>query len=156
MHESDLELRIKRLEDIENIKKLKAIYCAYADDNYDADGIAGLFTEDGVWDGGIRGKYEGRESIRSFFMKGKDRVTFAVHNVINPVIEIEDSAATAQWNLFQPCTVEGKACWVSGVYNDYCVKIDAQWVFKRMEVRFNFWTSFEKGWVEEPFIVSGQ
>ena len=64
MSMEDLERRIKALEDIEEIKKLKARYCAYCDDSYDADGIAALFTEDAVWDGGIRGRAEGRQDIR--------------------------------------------------------------------------------------------
>ena len=41
----DIERRLKVIEDIEEIKRLKARYCAYCDDNYDADGIASLFIE---------------------------------------------------------------------------------------------------------------
>ncbi|MCI0787275.1 MAG: nuclear transport factor 2 family protein, partial [Chloroflexi bacterium] len=64
----DIERRLKALEDVEEIKHLKARYCGYCDDNYDADAIAGLFTEDAVWDGGIRGRADGREEIRRFFV----------------------------------------------------------------------------------------
>ena len=60
----NLEKRIKVLEDIEDIKRLKRRYCLYCDDSYDADALADLFTEDAVWDGGIRGKSEGREEDR--------------------------------------------------------------------------------------------
>ena len=52
MTAANLEARIRRLEDIEALKQLKARYCDRCDDNYDADGIAQLFTEDAVWDGG--------------------------------------------------------------------------------------------------------
>ena len=68
----DLERRIGILEDIEDIKRLKRRYCAYCDDNYDADALADLFVEDAVWDGGIRGKSVGKEEIRSFFQKAPD------------------------------------------------------------------------------------
>jgi uncharacterized protein (TIGR02246 family) len=81
MASGDLERRIQRLEDIEAIKKLKAQYCAYCDDNYNAEGIASLFTEDGVWDGEPRGVNNGREAIRQFFSRGHQRVPFAVHMV---------------------------------------------------------------------------
>lgn len=64
-----LERRIRVLEDIEAIKKLKARYAYYCDDNYDADGIANLFVEDGIWDGGDFGRYQGREEIRKFFLE---------------------------------------------------------------------------------------
>ena len=49
-----LAQRLQVLEDIEAIKRLKARYCAFCDDGYNPDGIAGLFVEDGVWDGGRR------------------------------------------------------------------------------------------------------
>jgi len=65
MNVEDLARRLQVLEDIEAIKKLKVRYCAYCDNNYDADGIAALFTEDAVWDGGSLGKCEGREAIRT-------------------------------------------------------------------------------------------
>ena len=51
----DIDRRLRAIEDIEEIKRLKARYCSYCDDNYDADSIANLFTEDAIWDGGIRG-----------------------------------------------------------------------------------------------------
>ena len=41
-----IEARLRRLEDIEAIKRLKARYCAACDDGYDPDRLAALFTED--------------------------------------------------------------------------------------------------------------
>jgi hypothetical protein len=38
-----------QLEDIEEIKILKARYGYYCDDSYDPNGISSLFVEDGVW-----------------------------------------------------------------------------------------------------------
>ena len=150
MTDHDLAAKIQRLEDIEAIRNLKAKYCAFCDDGYDADGIASLFVEDGIWDGGIRGKYEGREAIRSFFT-GNSRVTFAVHNVLNPIIDVDTDTAHASWYLFQPCTEAGQAYWVSGVYQDDYVKVNGQWFFKNLQVTFNFWTPFEQGWAKQPF-----
>ena len=96
MNLEDLERRLRVLEDIEAIKKLKARYCAYCDNNYDADGIAALFTEDAVWDGGNFGRYEGREAIRTFF-RGAPRIfPFAIHQVMNPIIEVEGEQAKGQ------------------------------------------------------------
>ena len=65
----DIDRRLRAIEDIEEIKRLKARYCSYCDDNYDADSIASLFTEDAIWDGGIRGTAEGRDEIRNFFIR---------------------------------------------------------------------------------------
>jgi Fe-S-cluster-containing dehydrogenase component len=51
----ELEKRLQALEEIEAIKRLKARYCAMCDAGYDSNGLAGLFTEDAVWDGGSFG-----------------------------------------------------------------------------------------------------
>ena len=45
-----IERRLQVLEDAEAIRNLKARYAALCDNQYDADGIAGLFTEDAVWE----------------------------------------------------------------------------------------------------------
>ena len=100
----DLERRVGTLEDIEAIRRLKARYCYYRDDNHDADNILELFVEDAVWDGGMRGGAEGREAIRDFFVKASQRLPFTVHMVLNPAIEVDGDAARGSWYMFMACT----------------------------------------------------
>ena len=99
-----LERRIRRLEDLEEIKQLKARYAAYCDANYDADALAALFTADAVWDGGMLGRSEGREAIRQFFRGSSQRISFAIHNILSPIIDITGETATGTWYLLQTCT----------------------------------------------------
>ncbi len=153
MNLEDLERRLRVLEDIEAIKKLKARYCAYCDNNYDADGIAALFTEDAVWDGGNFGRYEGREAIRTFF-RGAPRIfPFAIHQVMNPIIEVEGEQAKGQWYLFQPATLaEGnQAVWLAARYEEEYVKVESEWKFKRLKVFPSFLTPYDQGWVKKRF-----
>src|SRR5215471_6810339 len=89
-----LERRIRRLEDLEEIKQLKARYAAYCDANYDADALAALFTADAVWDGGLLGRSAGREAIRQFFRGSSQRISFAVHNILSPIIDITGDTTT--------------------------------------------------------------
>ena len=64
---ASIEQRLRRLEDEAAIKVLKARYCEFCDNDYDPDGIASLFIETGVWDGGFMGRFEGaRRSERIF------------------------------------------------------------------------------------------
>ena len=119
MSTDSLAQRIQTLESIEAIKKLKAHYCALCDNHYDADGLATLFTEDAVWDGGGFGRHEGREAIRKFFESAPEIFPFAIHNVMNPIIEISEdnaNAATRQWYIFQACTLakRDQAMWLAG------------------------------------------
>src|SRR5690242_21623549 len=54
-----IERRLQVLEDAEAIRNLKARYAALCDNQYDADGIASLFTEDAVWESPALGRFEG-------------------------------------------------------------------------------------------------
>jgi hypothetical protein len=45
-----MERRLQALEDAEAIRNLRARYAALCDNQYDADGIAMLFTEDALWE----------------------------------------------------------------------------------------------------------
>jgi hypothetical protein len=82
------------LEDIESIKALKARYGYHCDDSYDPDGISSLFIEDGVWDGGQFGRHEGRQAIHAFLPDlARDRIGFAMHLFMNPLIEVSGDTA---------------------------------------------------------------
>ena len=154
MNLEDLEQRIRVLEDIEAIKKLKARYCAYCDHDYDADGIASLFTADAVWDGGNFGRHEGQGAIRTFF-RGASRIfPFAIHQVMNPIIEVEGDKANGSWYLFQPCTLaEGnQAVWLAARYEEEYVRVGGEWKFKQLKVFPSFFTPYEQGWVKKRFM----
>ena len=150
----DLERRVRVLEDIEEIKRLKARYCAYCDDSYDADAIASLFTEDAVWDGGALGKNVGREEIRSFFQGASVRRPFAIHMVMNPIIEVDGDTARGSWNLFQPNTIAdgNRAVWGAARYNEDYVRVDGEWKFKHLRITSFFWTPYDQGWAKQQFI----
>ena len=45
---SALKRTIKNLDDIEQIRQLKYRYCDFCDYDYEPDGIASLFVEDGL------------------------------------------------------------------------------------------------------------
>ena len=151
----DIEKRLRVLEDIEEIKKLKVRYCVYCDDNYDADSLANLITEDAVWEVEGLGKFEGREAIRQAWIDGPQRMPFAVHMVMNPIIEVDGDTAKGIWYLFQACTYgwEGKqAVWGSARYDEDYLRVNGEWKFKRLKVAFFFWTPFDQGWVKSRFV----
>ena len=85
----DLESRLTRLEDIEAIRQLKALYCEVCDADHDPELILTLFTEDGIWEGEGIGRHEGHEQIRRLFRSFQKTISFSQHMVHNPIIHVE-------------------------------------------------------------------
>jgi len=148
--DKQIAARLQRLEDIESVKQLKARYCAFCDDNYNPQGIASLFTDDGVWDGGDLGTAEGHAAIIKFFERAPSAFSFAIHNVMNPIIEIDGDRASGRWYLLQPLIRKSRngedAMWLAGRYEDEYVRIGGEWKFKRLKFITHFIASYEEGW----------
>jgi ketosteroid isomerase-like protein len=147
--------RVRRLEDTEEIRALKARYCDYCDNGYDPDGIASLMTDDAVWDGGRTfGVRNGKEEIRRHFQAAAARVAIARHQVMNPIIEVDGDTATGQWLLFQPCTDAGVdgAVWLAATYRDEYRRVDGRWLISHTGIDIAFFSQFEKGWAEQRFL----
>ena len=149
---NELARKIQWLEDLEAIKALKYQYCAYCDDHYNPDGIAGLFVEDAVWDGGDFGRQVGREAIRRFFRGAPKVLSLAAHQVMNPLIKVAGDHATGEWKLLQPCTLEGpdgpRAMWLAATYHDAYVRTPSGWKFQHLKVDSLFFTPHDEGWVK--------
>ena len=135
------------LADIEEIKQLKARYARACDDNYDANAIAELFTDEAVWDGGMMGYAETRDGIRTFFENASSLVDFAVHGISNPLIEIDGDRATGHWYLHQPMTMQGAdlAFWFCAQYEDEYLRTGDGWKFRRVKVIPRAFTPYEEG-----------
>lgn len=151
----NLEQQIARLAAIEDIKQLKARYCAFCDDQYDPEGLASLFVEEGIWDGGPEfGCHEGRDAIRTFFRGASGQIEFAAHLVMNPMIEVNGGTAIGKWRLIMPCTMkddQGKpeARWLLSSYDEAYVERDGRWLFQRLKVETQFLAAHETGWATQ-------
>ena len=148
MSESSLEARLRRLEDIEALRVLKARYAEICDEGFDPDLLAALFTSDAVWDGGKLGRVEGREAIRSFFAGASKAMSFAIHHVGNPILEVEGDQATGRWHLWQP-SIFGKAkqaLWIAGRYREKYRREDGVWRIAELIFRVTMMSPYEDGW----------
>jgi uncharacterized protein (TIGR02246 family) len=154
MDATELERRVRVLEDIEAIKRLKHRYADACDRGYDADALAELFAEDAVWDGGLFGRHEGREAIYEFFQGVSSDIVFALHYMMNPIIDVAGDRATGTWYLFQTCTfAQGNTpIWGAARYDEEYVRESDGWKFRRLRLVSSFWTPFDEGWVTRPFV----
>ena len=147
----ELESRVRTLEDTDAIRNLKARYAELCDDDYNPEGIAALFAEDAVWEGGPLGRFEGRDAIREFFRGASKIFTFAIHYSLNPQIEVTGDTARARWYLFMPCTVSdgGRAMWRAGIDDEEYVRVNGRWMFKSKKSTGVFSTPFDSGWAKD-------
>lgn len=146
---------VEELLDIEAIKRLKAMYCKYADSGNHAVEFASLFTRNAVLDEGDDGVFEGRSNIMKMYETLWPYLKLNQHLVFSPIIEINGSTASGEWKLLQLSTTvhdEGeKAFWSCGYYKDKYVKSDQRWQFDRVEARVHFCSEYSEGWAKQPW-----
>ncbi len=150
----DHEARIQRLEDVEQIRRLKHAYARLVDDNFRHKELGQLFAEDGVMDGGVFGRNEGREAIAAFFDGMRSQLTFAMHFMTGETIDVDPSgtSASGHWYLWELGTLDGQAVWIAMTYNDTYVKQNGKWLFQETNLLINFVTPYEDGWVKTPML----
>ena len=153
----DLNARLAKLEAAEEIRSLKARYAKACDVGYAPEAMRPLFTRDAVWSdvrGRFTGTHEGIDAVCAFFAGAADTISWAGHYMIGPDIEVADDLehATGTWYLWQPCTINGEAAWISGTYADTYRVEDGVWKIARLELTLDTVTTFEDGWVKRPFI----
>jgi ketosteroid isomerase-like protein len=148
-----MERRLQALEDAEAIRNLKARYAALCDDQYDADGIAALFTEDALWESPALGRFEGREAIRGFFRGASGIFSFAIHYSLNGHIKVDGDSARARWYLFMPCTMTAgnQALWRAGIDHETYARVDGSWMFRHKRSEPLMSVPFETGWARTRF-----
>ncbi len=156
-----IEERIRIIEDIESIKKLKASYCYWADagiagDPSGMDQLIDHFTDDEPWaDFGPFGVHKGKEAVGAFYREVVPAtLSYSAHMVANPIIEVDGDKARGSWYVDVPCTLQGaeRALWLQAKYEEEYVKEGGTWKWKSITARFDFITPFDEGWVKTPMI----
>ena len=134
---AELEKRIRVLEDIEAIKKLKAKYFRCVDKKL-WDEMEEVWVEDAVADYGMGIELlQGRKAIMDFLKKnlGLDSMISA-HQGHNPEIEItSDTTARGVWLLNDRLIIQTIAtmnAW--GYYEDEYVKVSGEWKKKGTKI----------------------
>lgn len=156
-----LEERVSRLEDIESIKNVKAMYARYCDRGYDVDGLLSLFVDDGVWESNIFGTFRGRDAIRGYFADlAESGISWAFHCIVSPIITLDARRRTAvgSWYLLDLATfdslgnaAEKDSVIVTANYEDTFMKSDGIWKFKHVKAHFHQVSNLDTGWAKEPF-----
>jgi hypothetical protein len=155
METANLEARIKRLEDIEEIRTLKATYCDLCDagvgEEKNREALVALFTDDASVDFGMGegSVFNGQEGLRFFFGQlVANSVSFCQHFVHNSVIDVDGDRATGRWYFEAPTTnaVTKKAQWMAGRYIEEYVRVDGVWKFSFIATKWSYVAAYDEGW----------
>lgn len=151
----ELAARIRVLEDIEEIKKLKARYCYLCDaglgDERVCDELLSHFSDRAKVDFGLgpTSQFEGKEGLKIFFGKVvPETLSFCMHMVHNPIIDVHGDRATGKWYYEVPTTnrASGGAEWMAGTYEEEYVRENGRWKFAFIRTRWKFITPYDEGW----------
>lgn len=151
---STLEERIRRLEEIEAIKKMKAEYVLACDERRWDDAMR-YFTPRAFVAFGPFGKFKTRKELEQFF-KEKMPVTikFTIHRLCNPIIEVNGDTAKGIWYCEIPSThiPTNTAILQSGTYYDEYIKEGKQWKHTKLDLVYSYITEFGEGWVKKNMV----
>ena len=152
-----LEERIRILEDIEEIKQLKAKFCNLMDmyGNFD---VSEVFTEDAELDYRplLAEKIVGIEAISALF--DPDSVAqwerMVRHQLTNPIIEVDGDKAKGVWYMYGVATLIAPDKDIAIVehltYEDELRKENGKWKISRIKGLTAFISPYEDGWVKTP------
>lgn len=146
-----LARNIALVADRQDIAQLRAQYCHLLDDR-DWDGLADLFTSDGVFDGLAR--VEGRAAIHQFFSQTVERLAEGFwHFCTNATCQVDRDRATGRISMQYLSCKNGVSYVSAGHYDDVLLRQDGQWKFQSRRITFYYYNKLSEGfWGQPPYI----
>lgn len=158
----EFDLRLRRVEACEAIRKLIATYAIGADRKNDPAILGPLFAPEGVWEAEGVARLAGRDEVaHGLSGLAREFVTWSIHYMISPLIELSEDArsATCRWYLWELCTMnqggQGAAdTWYGGWYDSQLSLHDGVWLFDRVRLDPRIASANETPWsgkcMDEP------
>jgi ketosteroid isomerase-like protein len=124
----DLEARIRRLEDREELHELVVRYGQLVDDR-DLDGLAELYTQDAIFDS-REGPITGRTAVLDYYRRQLRSYGVTYHFVHGHVVdELRDDVAHGVAHSHAELEIGGAAFVVALRYSDQYRREDGRWRF---------------------------
>ncbi|MBL3560601.1 nuclear transport factor 2 family protein [Rhodovulum sulfidophilum] len=148
---TDIETRLKLLEDRAEIAQLRAAYC-HVLDHRDWDALVQMFTEDGEFNGLAHAR--GRAEIHQFFAGFVDGMAEGFwHFCTNPTIAIDKDTATGRISMQYLSVKKGVSYVSAGHYDDRLERVDGVWKFRERKISFYYHAPLSEGFVGKPTYI---
>ncbi len=142
-----LEVRIRRLEDIEAIRTLRNAYHAYINDGRYGE-IGALFTDDARVVLGYLATYEGGAAIDKGFRGMGERERFFIKQFIHSHdVTVDGDRGTGVSYLDARYGRHGLSFMVAGRYDDIYERRGGKWLFKSMIADLYYTVPLGVGWM---------
>lgn len=145
MSEGNIEERVRRLEDIEDIRTLRFRYHQYINEGWH-DKIADLFTKDAVGQMDTLARWEGREAIRAFFVTAPASVSLVKQFPHNHIVEINGDMAKGISYFEARYAANGTSLMIAGSYDEEYVRTAGRWLIKTSIMKIHFAVPLDVGW----------
>lgn len=152
----DLEARVQKIEDVQEITNLQAKYSFHVDAS-EIDELIDLFAETFTWSVGFdeMTTFTSKPKLSRFLKKADELTPMLVHQPTTPCIEVTGDEAKGTWYLIGMVTSRTsqgpEPRWVQGRYDNEYVRVDGRWKLRRLHFKYNFLTPFDEGWVKTPY-----
>jgi SnoaL-like protein len=148
-----LELKIERLQAVQDVENLESTYGYYADKSQQ-DAISALFTESSSLEILGRGVYLGRDRVYEYMRRlGVPTVgTLFNHMQLQPVVHVSADGSSAQMRarLFvMYAAAERNAQWGEGIYENRFVKENGVWKYQSLSGYQTFYANYDEGWTRQ-------
>ncbi|MGE0415366.1 MAG: nuclear transport factor 2 family protein [Acetobacteraceae bacterium] len=141
-----LEQRIRRLEDIEEIRRLRNRYHACLNERH-FDRTRDLFTDDAVVELGYLARYEGIDAIDRGFRSMGERDRFFIKQFIHGHdVEVNGDTGSGTSYLEARYGRYGVSYVVAGRYDDVYARVNGVWKFKEMIAELFYTVPNGVGW----------
>ena len=158
-------LKLARVHAVRAVENLQAMFGYYFDKGLWRD-AADLFTDDGTWEFGQYGVYQGKASIaRGMTVIGPEGLEPGQLNnfpMLQPVIHVSEDNSKA-WGRFRSDvmrSVDGpdgmKGQWGGGLYENEYINDNGTWKISKQHYWVTYWGDYDKGWVRDGIIPVDQ
>ncbi len=153
---NDLDRRLTRLEDFDQLERLNAVYGYYLARNQ-WDDFAGIFSKEGTIEIAMRGVYVGPASVRrNLDLYGEAGVQHGLlhnHMQYQPVITLAEDGLSAKMRS-RALSIMGQfeqySMWMGGVYENDYIKEDGIWKILHDQVFNTYFVPYAMGWKDAP------
>ena len=143
----DLHVRLRKLEDIEEIRDLRLTYHRFINEG-DFTAVADLYTEDADVDLDVAGRASGREDIKALYRLVPDSLDFVKQFIHNHIVRVDGDQATGISYMEARYVRQGDSGMLACEFDETYRREADGWKISKTIVRIYFSVPLSKGWAD--------